>query len=156
MNAASISSLFKPCTSSLLPLSSSTSETSGDISRNARITRGTNGWKGAELVKPTTTRPCSPRAVRRVVASRAVDLIENDACPIEKGDAGVGQLHAARLAAEQLHLELLLQCADLHAQRRLLDAQAFRGPGHVLFFSDGNEIAEVAQFHMPYVSDIDF
>ena len=32
----------------------------------------------------------------------------------------------------------------------------FGGPGHVLFFGDGDEIAEVAQFHVPYVSDIDF
>ena len=107
-------------------------------------------------MKPTTTRPCSPRAVRRVVASGALDLVENDAGAIEKGDARVGQFDAARLAAKQLHVEFLFQRADLHAQRRLLNAEPFGGPGHVLFFSDGNEIAQVAQFHVPYVSNIDF
>ena len=86
---------------------------------------------------------------------RPIDLIENHAGAIEKGSAGVGQLHAARLAAEQLNVQLLLQGADLHAERRLLDTQAFRGPGDVLFFGDGNEIAQVAQLHLPYVSDID-
>src|SRR5688572_18987691 len=84
----------------------------------------------------------------------AVDLVENHASAIEKGGTGVGQFHAARLAAEQLHLQLLFQRADLHAERRLLDAQPLGGPGHVLFFSNGNEIAQVSQLHMPYVSNI--
>ena len=67
----------------------------------------------------------------------------------------IRQLHAARLTPEQLHVQLPLQCADLHAERRLLDSQAFCSPGHVLFFRNRNEIAEVAQFHLPYVPDID-
>ena len=86
---------------------------------------------------------------------RPIDLIENHASALEKGSAGVGQLHAARLAAEQLNVQLLLESADLHAERRLLNTQAFRGPGHVPFFGDGDEIAQVAQLHLPYVSDID-
>src|SRR5262249_18093771 len=83
---------------------------------------------------------------------RAIDLVENDARPIEERHSCVRQLDAARLTFEELHAELLLQRADLHAERRLLDSQAFRSPGHVLFFSDGNEIAEVAQFHEPYLA----
>ena len=83
-------------------------------------------------------------------------MIENDAGPIEKGDAGVGQLHASRLTPEQLHFELLLQGTDLHAERRLLDPQPFRSSGDVLLFRDGDEITKVAQLHVTYLSNIDF
>ena len=60
-----------------------------------------------------------------------------------------------RLASEQLDVELLLQRTDLHAERRLLDAQTLGRSGHVPFFGDGDEITQVAQFHLPYLSDID-
>src|SRR4030095_17146188 len=62
----------------------------------------------------------------------------------------------ARLPTEQLDFELLFQRPDLHAERRLLDAQALGRPGHVLFLGHGDEIAKVAQLHLPYLSNIDW
>jgi hypothetical protein len=97
-------------------------------------------------------------AARRSASGRqrSIHLVENDSRSVEEDEPGIRQLHAARLAPEKLHLELLLERADLHAERRLLDSQAFRSPGHVFFFRDRNEIAKVAQLHVPYVSNIDF
>jgi len=85
---------------------------------------------------------------------RMIDVGQNRASIGEQRRAGIGQLDAARLAAEQLHLELLLQGADLHAQRRLLDAQTLGRPGHVPFLGDRDEITQVTQLHLPYVSNI--
>ncbi len=93
-------------------------------------------------MKPTTTRPCSPRAVRRVVANGAIDLVEDRAGAIQKCGARVGQFYATRLAAKQLYIEFLFQRADLHAQRRLLNAEPLGGAGHVFFFRDGDEVAQ--------------
>src|SRR5262249_47811692 len=87
---------------------------------------------------------------------RTLDLIEDDARPTQERGAGISELNPAWLPAEQLHSQLLLQGADLHAQRRLLNTQALSRPGHVLFLGDGNEITQVAQLHLPYVSDINF
>ncbi len=55
--------------------------------------------------------------------------------------------NAARLAAEELHLQFRFQRLDLLAQRRLLDAQALGGAGDVAFLGHGNEVAQVPQIH---------
>ncbi len=68
----------------------------------------------------------------------------------------IGQLHAARLAPEQLHAQFLLQPANLLAERRLLHPQPFRRPRDVAFLGDRDEVAKVAQFHLPYPVDMDF
>ena len=78
---------------------------------------------------------------------RPLDLIENGPGAIQEGAARVGEFHAARLPAEQLGIELFLQRPDLHTQGWLLNAQPFGRPGHVLFFSYSNEVAQVSQFH---------
>ncbi len=50
-------------------------ETPGNASRNARMTWGTKGWKGAVGATPTRSLPCSPLAVlwaaRSACSSRA-------------------------------------------------------------------------------------
>ena len=84
-----------------------------------------------------------------------IDVVEDGSGALQKGGAGVGQLHAAGLSAEQLNIQFLLQTADLHAQRGLLDPQPLRSTGHVLFFSNGNEVAQVPEFHTRYLSDIE-
>ncbi len=61
--------------------------------------------------------------------------------------ARVGERHRAPRAHEQLHPQLGLQRADLLAQRRLGDVQAKRGAREVQLLGDGDEIAQVAQFH---------
>ena len=62
--------------------------------------------------------------------------------------ARLGELHTARLAAEQLHLQLGFQCPDLLAQRRLLHAEPLGGAGDVAFLGDGDEVAQVSQVHV--------
>ena len=63
----------------------------------------------------------------------------------------LGQLDAARLAAEQLHLQFGFECSDLLAERRLLDAQPLGGAGDVAFLGDRDEVAEMAQLHMQII-----
>ena len=46
------------------------------------------------------------------------------------------------------HSHLFLQLPDLPAQRRLSDAQFPRGLGEVQNFSDTDEVAQVAEFHV--------
>jgi hypothetical protein len=66
---------------------------------------------------------------------------------VEQQDAGFGQLDAACQAAEQRGAHFLLQMADLQAERRLLDAEAFGGAGEVQFLRHGDEIAKMPEFH---------
>jgi len=66
--------------------------------------------------------------------------------------AGLRQLDAARLAAEQLHPQLGFERPDLLAQRRLLDAEPVGGARHMPLLGDGDEVAEMAQFHIGRIS----
>ena len=54
--------------------------------------------------------------------------------------AAFGQFHAARQTVEQRHAQFLLQRADLLAERRLTDAQAFGGLGQVGFLGHRQEV----------------
>jgi hypothetical protein len=80
--------------------------------------------------------------------------VEHDARFRQQGFAGLGQLDTARLAPEQLDLELGLEGTDLLAERRLLDAEPRCRASHMAFLSDGYKIAEMAQFHFPYTEHI--
>ena len=53
----------------------------------------------------------------------------------------------ARLAPEELDVELGLERLDLLAERRLLHAQPLGRPGDMLLLGDGDEIAEMTQLH---------
>jgi len=66
---------------------------------------------------------------------------------VEECATSVRQHHAARLAAKQLHIELVLSRLDLAAEGRLLDAKSFSRPRYVTFLSDRNEVAELPQLH---------
>ena len=48
---------------------------------------------------------------------------------------------------EERSADLLFQILDLVAQRRLANADLGGRPGEMTLFSDGQEIADVAQFH---------
>ena len=87
---------------------------------------------------------------------RVVDMGEDRAGVGQQRTPGLGQLNAARQAAQQLHVQFALQRADLLTERGLLHAQALGGAGDVAFFGHGDEIAEVAQFHLPYPLDMNF
>ncbi|MCY1241781.1 hypothetical protein D9M72_547020 [compost metagenome] len=58
--------------------------------------------------------------------------------------------HAPLVALEQPDLELFFERLDLDAQRRLRNVQALRGAREVELLGDGDEIAEMAQFHDIY------
>ena len=114
------------------------------------MARATRGWKGAEVVKPTAMRPVSPRAVRRarILACSACARIASASA--EEGAAGIGQRHAARMAHEQLGVDLALERADLLGERRLLHVQLLGGARDMALMRDGDEVAEMAQFHGAY------
>ena len=73
----------------------------------------------------------------------AFELREDGARIVEHCAAGIGQLDAARLAAEQLHIELALERLDLLAERRLLHAEPLGRPGDVALLGDRDEIAKM-------------
>ena len=61
--------------------------------------------------------------------------------------ARLGEAHGLGGSLEKGKAELVLEVANLPAQRRLRDVQFQRGARDVLLFRGGDEIAEVAQFH---------
>ena len=88
----------------------------------------------------------------------ALDPAQQRARFLQKSFAGRRELHAARQAGEQFGAELLLQRVDLLTERRLLQAEPGRRARDVPLFGDGEEIAEMTQFHgqTPYVIDMDY
>ena len=66
----------------------------------------------------------------------------------QEGAARVVQRHAPAVAVEQRRADFLLQLADLLRQRRLRHAQLFGGAGEVFGLGGGDEITQVAQFHI--------
>src|SRR5258708_37346874 len=83
-----------------------------------------------------------------------IDLGENDARLVEESPTRVGQLDPARLAPEQLHVELAFERANLLAERRLLDAKPRGGARDVGLLGHGNEVTQVPHFHDPYLTDM--
>ncbi|MNT27337.1 hypothetical protein D3C72_1629640 [compost metagenome] len=55
------------------------------------------------------------------------------------------QLHAPRVAVEQLHAHLALELAHQHAERRLREVQLPGGGGEAAGFGHGGEGAQLAQ-----------
>ena len=66
---------------------------------------------------------------------------------LQENATRLGQLHVPTRAVQQCHIHLLLELADLQAQRRLGDVQALGRPREVEFLGDGDEVAEVARVH---------
>jgi hypothetical protein len=79
--------------------------------------------------------------------NRAIEVGECRTGTVKEGVAGVRQLDAARYAAEQLYLDLLLDRLDEAAERRLRDAKALRRAGDVPFLGDRDDVAVMPQFH---------
>ena len=107
------------------------------------MARATSGWNGAEgdAARLAACRaPCS--------YGRTFDGGKNPFGIGEEGAAGVGQADAARMAQQQRRADLAFERADLLAERRLLHVQFLGRAGHMTFASDGDEIAEVSQFHV--------
>src|SRR6185369_8342023 len=91
-----------------------------------------------------------PRRLRRPACrfDRGVDLHQRQAGVVEKGLARSGQLGAMNAARQQLGPDLVLQIANLPAQRGLGSVEPALGGGREAAFLDhGDEITEVSQLH---------
>lgn len=75
---------------------------------------------------------------------RVLDACQDSSCVVEQRFAGLGELDASRLAAEELDVELGFERPDLLTERWLLYAQSFGGAGDVLLLGDGDEVAQMA------------
>ena len=84
----------------------------------------------------------APRLARRVL-----DGVEDLARAHEERRPGRGQLDLALVAQQQRRADLLLELADLLAQRRLGHVQALRRAAEVQLLGDGDEVAQVAELH---------
>jgi hypothetical protein len=67
---------------------------------------------------------------------------------VEKGTASSSQLHATRATTQQLDPNLILQIADLPAQRRLRSMQApFGRQRQAARLGDRDEVSKMTQLH---------
>ena len=66
---------------------------------------------------------------------------------IEEHPPARQEAHAARRPREQRRAELVLERADLPAERRLAHVEARGRAPDVLFFRDGDEIADLLEAH---------
>lgn len=96
----------------------------------------------------------SGRVVGRVVGRIAadggageIDGVEDLAGVEEEALAGGEEADAAGGPLEEAGAELVFEAADLPAEGRLRDVEALGGAGDVLFFRDGDEVAELGEAH---------
>lgn len=96
----------------------------------------------------------SSRVVGRVVGRIAadggageIDGVEDLAGVEEEALAGGEEADAAGGPLEEAGAELVFEAADLPAEGRLRDVEALGGAGDVLFFRDGDEVAELGEAH---------
>ena len=68
----------------------------------------------------------------------------------QKGAAGIGQADAARMAHEERRVDLAFEGAYLLRQRRLLDVEFLGRTRDMPLMGNGDEVAEMAQFHCIY------
>ena len=91
------------------------------------------------------------REISRGSTARSADLGDGLVGPLEDGARfheedlpRLGQTDTPGRSLEELHAEFLLQIPDLTAEGRLRDMEPLGGPGDVLLFGHGDEIAEMA------------
>ena len=73
----------------------------------------------------------------------------------EEGDPRRKQAHPSRCSFEERSPDLILERADLPADRRLRDAQPLGGATDVSLFRDGDEILDLLQAHEDSVAEIE-
>ena len=76
-----------------------------------------------------------------------VDGGEDLAGPVEVRRPGIGQVDPPGGTAQQRHPQLGLELTDLLGQRRLGHVQPLGGPAEVPLLGDGDEVAQVTEFH---------
>jgi hypothetical protein len=98
-----------------------------------------------------------PALAARESGGRGNKLIlksENVSGLLNQHGTDLGRANAARKPLKQANAEFLLQEFDLLAERRLCDAELFGGVREAAVIGDGNEIAQMPEFHV-YRPDID-
>ena len=111
----------------------------GDVGQPIDLLPGEEADGEARLGRPRRL-PRRPYRLRR--------LVDRAAGVIEEGVARRGQLDASRDAGEQGSADLVLQVAQLPAERGLSGVQPLLGRyGDAALLGHGDEIAEVAQLH---------
>src|SRR6266576_2270055 len=68
---------------------------------------------------------------------------------VKKNPARFSEPHGFGAMVEERNAELILEVANLPAQRRLRNVQPRGSPSHILFLGDGHEVTKVSEFHMP-------
>ena len=81
------------------------------------------------------------------LARCVLDRVEDLPRPDEERLAGGRQLDPALVAQQQRRPDLLLELADLLAQRRLRHVQALGRAAEVQLLGDDDEVAQVAELH---------
>lgn len=79
---------------------------------------------------------------------RGIDMGEDRACFGEIGNAGSGQLQAARRAFEKRRADGLFEILNLPGNGGLRDMQMLGRGAHAAQFGNGNEVTKMAQFHV--------
>ena len=85
-------------------------------------------------------------------AQRVVGQSQDRARIRQQALACLGQCHAMGQPVEQSRTDFRLELPDLLAERRLADPEPDRGAREMQLLGDSQEIAEVAQLHILYVS----
>ena len=101
----------------------------------------------AEPTKLTRSTPAWPASIAPGGGDGDLELGEHRAGVAQEGRAGRRQLDSPARAGEQRAAQLLLQRADLLAERRLGDVQARGGAAEVQLLGDGDEVTQLAEFH---------
>ena len=85
-----------------------------------------------------------------------LDLRQRQSRVIEKGSAGVRQLHTMRAADKQWYADLVFEISDLTTQRGLGRMQPLaRRHREAACLGDCDEVAEMAQFHaVPHACEV--
>ena len=119
----------------------------GKAARKARIASTTDRTKQVEGVMPSSRRPSSPRLAPFTTAAARSASERTRLASRRNSSAGLGQLDGAARPVQERPAQLAFQVLDLLRERRLGDAEAFRGAPEVPLLGDGDEVAEVAQLH---------
>jgi hypothetical protein len=91
-----------------------------------------------------------PPSARRLPA-QFVDLLQQYPGAGQQCRPGRGQDDRTAVAVEQQHPEITLQGLDLLGQRRTGDTQALGGAAEVQLVGDRDEVARLAELHLPIV-----
>ena len=74
-------------------------------------------------------------------------MLKNDARLGQKDFSRPGQPDGFRAALKKLKPKLIFEVVNLAADARLRDMELQRGTRNIFFLGDGDEVAEMTQFH---------